>query len=161
MTDEPINLHMIPVQVPTVVRAHRPDTAVLNVGPPPGISDAECGTVQALVGQFSGLTGYADYWQPTDDQLRLLNAGGVIELVQFAPRMVMHSMSVWPAAAEATVDEQVEQFAETLAGTPIQGLVSAAAAVVDNYRSASWLARSELVDQLQDALAAYIRSEPS
>lgn len=91
------NSPMTPTAVPAVVREHRPDLTTINVGPPPGVSDEDCGTVESLVGQVGGYAAYTSHWKPTVEQLELLNAGGSIELVQYVPRMVMHSMSVWPA----------------------------------------------------------------
>jgi hypothetical protein len=101
------NSPMTPTSVPPEARAGRPDMRVLPVGPPPGVSDDDCGTVEALVGSIGGLTAYADYWRPTAEQLATLNAGGFLELVQYSPRMVMHSLSVWesePTTLSATTE---------------------------------------------------------
>lgn len=102
MTDMP----MTPIPIPPEAAAARPDLEALRIGPPPGVSDAECGTVEALAGfsEDAAYPMYADYWRPTPEQLDALAAGGFIELIQYSPRMVMHSMTVWdvPAApAEA------------------------------------------------------------
>jgi hypothetical protein len=42
-----------------------------------------------------GFVGFSDYFRPTREQLAVLNAGGFIELCQFGPAMVMHSLNVW------------------------------------------------------------------
>lgn len=100
MTD----LSMTPIPIPPEAAASRPTLRALRIGPPPGVSDNDCGTVESLVGVQDGLPMYADYWRPTPDQLDALNRGGFIELIQYAPQMVMHSMTVWdvPATSEET-----------------------------------------------------------
>lgn len=91
---------MTPVPIPPEAAASRPDMRAMNIGPPVGVSDEDCGTVNALVGYIEGMPAYAGYWRPTPEQLALLNDGGFIELIQYFPRMVMHSMTVWAAADE-------------------------------------------------------------
>lgn len=91
---------MTPIPIPPEAAATRPHLKALSIGPPPGVSDAECGTVESLVGMQDGYPVYADYWRPDPDQLEALAAGGFIELIQYAPRMVMHSLTVWAATPE-------------------------------------------------------------
>lgn len=93
-----VNSPMEPVDPPTLVRKLRPDTSQQRIGAPPGVSEEDCGAVTALVGLFDpGIPGVADYFKPTREQLELLNAGGVIEFVQFTHRMAMHAVNVWPS----------------------------------------------------------------
>lgn len=88
--------NMIPIGIPPAAVRHNPDLRALHVGPPPGISDEDCGTPEVLVGQSpEGYPVFADYWQPTPDQLRMLVDGGFIELRQYSQRMIMHSMTVY------------------------------------------------------------------
>jgi hypothetical protein len=96
---------MEPISIPDEAKTARPDMRVLRIGPPPGVSEDECGTVEALVGAVDGYPAYADYWRPTTDELDVLTAGGYIELVQYAPRMVMHSMAICPVAGEIRAAE--------------------------------------------------------
>lgn len=160
-----INLPMSPTLVPLVAREHRPDTRVLDIGPPPGVSEHECSTVNALMGRINGFAAVADYWRPTPEQLEVLNNGGFIELVQYVPRMIMHSLSVWPDPPEvndvfaATLEEAVGIGEEILQGSPVDGLAAAAATLVDEYADASWTRRYELVDTLRDRLADFMRSD--
>lgn len=92
MTDMPMN----PIPIPPEAVAARPNFRPLIIGPPPGVSDDDCGSIGALVGKSDeGYPMYAGYWRPTDEQLDALARGGFIELVQYAPQMVMHSMTVW------------------------------------------------------------------
>ncbi len=93
MTDD---MCMTPTPIPPEAAAARPDLKALRIGPPPGISDADCCTVEALVGSSpEGYAMVAGYWRPTPEQLEALTNGGFIELIHYAPRMVMHSMTVW------------------------------------------------------------------
>lgn len=95
-----INSPLDPAPIPPEAVRARPTLNARHVGPPRGVSDDDCGTVEALVGHLNGYPAWCDYWRPTPEQLATLNAGGFIELVQYSPRMVMHSLSVWTADAE-------------------------------------------------------------
>lgn len=90
-------LPMDPIPVPPEAAASRPNLRALSIGPPAGVSDHDCNTVESLVGVLHGYPAYADYWRPTREQLAALQAGGFIELIQYTPRMAMHSMTVWAA----------------------------------------------------------------
>lgn len=116
MTDT--TLPMTPIPIPPEAAASRPHLRAISMGPPPGVSHEECGTVESLAGVQGGYPVYADYWRPDDDQLAALNAGGFIELIQYVPRMVMHSMTVWTAArdeADPTGDLDVDTLRALLA----------------------------------------------
>lgn len=103
MTDDltPINSPIPAVPVPAIAIEHRTDMVVREIGRPPGVAEEDCTSVQALVGSVNGMPAYVDYFQPNQEQLARLNAGGFFELVQLSPAMVMHSVSVWPASAAA------------------------------------------------------------
>lgn len=88
-------MNMTPIPIPPEAATTRPSFKALRIGPPPGVPDDECGTVESLVGMVDGYPAYADYWRPTPEQLEALQRGGFIELIQYHPRMVMHSMTVW------------------------------------------------------------------
>lgn len=88
-------MNMEPIPVPAIAEAARPWAHKRAVGPPIGLSDEDCGTVEALVGEEQFGTVYRDYWRPTADQLQILNEGGFIELAQYTPQMMMHAMTVW------------------------------------------------------------------
>lgn len=92
-------MSMTPIPIPPEAAASRPHLRALRIGPPPGVSDDDCGTVESLTGVQDGYQVFADYWRPTPEQLEALAAGGFIELIQYAPRMVMHSMTVWDVPA--------------------------------------------------------------
>lgn len=95
------HLPMTPIPIPPEAAATRATLRALRIGPPRGLSDADCGTVESLAGTSpEGYPMYANYWRPTPEQLEALQAGGFIELVQYSPRMAMHSMTVWDAPTE-------------------------------------------------------------
>ncbi|MDN4173940.1 hypothetical protein QWY28_13345 [Nocardioides sp. SOB77] len=97
MTDD---MCMNPIPIPPEAASARATCKALRIGPPRGVSDADCGTVESLVGiSPDGYPMYANYWRPTKAQLEALAAGGFIELIQYAPRMTMHSMTVWDVPA--------------------------------------------------------------
>lgn len=87
---------MEPIGIPPAAVRLNPGLRAVHVGPPPGISDDDCGTPEVLVGESpDGYPVFADYWRPTPAQMNTLIEGGFIELRQYAPRMIMHSMTVY------------------------------------------------------------------
>lgn len=91
-------MNMTPIPIPDAAAQARPTFRALHIGPPRGVSDEDCGTVESLTGRSpEGYPMLCDYWRPTPEQLDALRNGGFIELIQYAPQMVMHSMTVWPA----------------------------------------------------------------
>lgn len=96
MTTSPMD----PIGIPPEAVLLNPGYKAVHIGPPPGISDADCGTPEVLVGETpEGYPVLADYWRPTPEQLAVLNAGGFLELRQYSQRMVMHSLTVYEAAS--------------------------------------------------------------
>jgi hypothetical protein len=77
---------MTPVRVPDLARQARPLTELILMGPPPGVSDDDCGTVQMLVTNEVlpriGRAHYA-YFRPTDEELAALNQGAYLELALY------------------------------------------------------------------------------
>jgi hypothetical protein len=94
-----MNSNMDPIPVPAKAAAARPWAHKRPIGPPRGVSDDDCGTVEALVEEAQFGIVYRDYWKPTEEQLKTLNEGGFIELAQYTPQMMMHSMTVWEGPA--------------------------------------------------------------
>jgi hypothetical protein len=77
------------------------------MGPPPGVAEEDCGTVEMLVepSSFRHLGGipranYA-YFEPTDVELKHLQAGGFVELALYGAGVQPFSLAVWPAPAAA------------------------------------------------------------
>lgn len=95
--------NMNPVGIPPQAVRNNPNLKAIHVGPPKGMTEEECGTVESLAGVAHDLPVWADYWQPTPGQLAMLNAGGFIELRQYSNWMVMHSMTILPPEGEPTV----------------------------------------------------------
>lgn len=92
---------MTPIPVPEHMKTLYPDLDVHPVGPPPGMTEDEVGTVECLVGyapfdETRQMPVYADFWQPTPDELEMLNNGGVLELRLYLPQLAMHSLNVHP-----------------------------------------------------------------
>jgi len=88
---------MDPIPIPDEAVVEYPEHRALHIGPPAGMTEAECSTVESLVGREGNLPVYADFWRPTPEQLQMLSTGGFIELRQYANAMVMHSMTVHAA----------------------------------------------------------------
>lgn len=62
------------------------------LGPPKGVSKEECNTVPATL--MAEPTMIATFWQPTPDELALLNANGRICLFVWGDQHPMVAMSV-------------------------------------------------------------------
>jgi len=93
---------VIPIPVPDLVKLERPDHRIVQMGPPPGVSDDDCGTAEMLIGPrpvmrgFPGVGQYV-YYRPDADELELLAAGGCIEFAQYGQGVQPFSVFVWPA----------------------------------------------------------------
>jgi len=97
---------MIPIPVPDEARTARPDCRAVSMGPPPGVSDEDCGTVEMLIAPpptrldhsdipgFGGRAQYA-YYRPTPEELDLLRDGGFIEFAQYGQVVQPFSAAVW------------------------------------------------------------------
>jgi hypothetical protein len=95
---------MDPIAIPDAARIGRPECRSVSMGPPPGVSDADCGTVEMLISPFEqgGLPGrrmYA-YFQPPPAELGQLRAGGFIEFCQVGQSVQPFSAAVWPGAED-------------------------------------------------------------
>lgn len=90
---------MIPAPIPPFAKAVNPKHIEIPVGPPQGVSDDDCGTINALVGvrndstAFSGSREFRVYWKPQEHDLKALNDDGVVEIVFLTPQLVAHSVS--------------------------------------------------------------------
>lgn len=96
---------MIPVPIPDEARTTRDYCQPVRMGPPPGVADEDCGTVEMLVepiaraGQripgFRGRAQYA-YYRPTAEELEELRRGGFIEFAQYGQVVQPFSATIWP-----------------------------------------------------------------
>jgi hypothetical protein len=90
---------MRPVSVPKKAQEDSPHLRVIRIGPPKGINDDQCGTVEALVGPhkevgvFDGAPCIKTYWRPSQEELEFIASGGVIELCYFSKTMLVTSMN--------------------------------------------------------------------
>lgn len=120
---------MDPIAVPEAAKAGRPECELVSMGPPAGVSDEDCGTVEMLRAPIgSGPLGvgrpqYA-YFRPSPTELRQLADGGFIEFVQYGTRVQPFGAAVWPAAGDpntavfTVTDEMVEAFGVAWEATP-------------------------------------------
>lgn len=98
---------MEPIPVPPAASLSRPDCRLVSMGPPPGVSDADCGTVEMLMSpvrrEMPGFVGRAQYayYRPTPVELEQLAAGGFIEVAQYGMVVQPFSAVVWPAPVSA------------------------------------------------------------
>lgn len=108
---------MNPIAVPDAVKAARPDGTIVSMGPPPGVSDADCGTAEMLLGPWPGpLPGFGGreqfaYYRPSTEEVAHLARGGFLEMCQIGSVVQPFSLAVWPpdevpavATSSATAD---------------------------------------------------------
>jgi hypothetical protein len=92
---------MIPIPVPELVRQERADHRLVKMGPPPGVSDEDCGTAEMLIAPYAAIRGFSGrgqyvYYRPNAREIEMLNAGGCIEFCQYGQVVQPFSVSVWP-----------------------------------------------------------------
>lgn len=91
---------MIPIPVPEHVKAAHPDYRLVKMGPPPGVSDDDCGTAEMLIAPQPAMAGFSGrgqyvYYRPDAEDLEHLAAGGVIEFCQYGQVVQPFSVQVW------------------------------------------------------------------
>lgn len=98
---------MNPIKVPDAAKTNRPDCTLVRMGPPRGVSDDDCGTVEMLISagtdRIPGMDGRAQYayYRPTDAELDQLRAGGFIEIAQYGHVVQPFSAVIWPGDSNA------------------------------------------------------------
>ncbi|MEO7260273.1 MAG: hypothetical protein ABI047_03285 [Jatrophihabitantaceae bacterium] len=105
---------MIPIPIPPEAAASRPYCVDISMGPPPGVSDEDCGTVQMLreparPDQPVGPAHYA-YFRPTASEIAALGTGGFLELALAGGTVQPFSLAVWPAAGGSDAWHGAEAF---------------------------------------------------
>lgn len=88
--------------VPESAKRAHPNHVVVDMGPPPGVSDDDCGTAQMLLGREPAMPGFNGrdqlaYFKPSAADLEVLNAGGLLVMNQLGQVVQPFSVSVWPA----------------------------------------------------------------
>lgn len=99
---------MNPIPIPAAAHAGRPWCSAVAMGPPPGVSGDDCGTVEMLIDYterekipgFPARAQYA-YYRPTETELEHLRNGGFIELCQYGSVVQPFSAVVWPSPPPA------------------------------------------------------------
>jgi len=87
------------VPVPEIVKQARPWAQVVDVGPPPSVTDDECGTANSLIepGRLGPYTvnEWRTFFQPSPEQIETLKNGGSIAFVMLSGQMIPHRAEVW------------------------------------------------------------------
>lgn len=102
---------MNPLSVPERAKAARPYCKVVSMGPPVGVKDEDCGTVEMLIGADSEIIGYSTgranyaYYRPSLGELSDLKRGGFIEFAQYGPTVQPFSAVVWAAPSTPQGEE--------------------------------------------------------
>ena len=93
---------MNPIRVPESAKSAHPTHVLIDMGPPSGVSDDDCGTAQMLLGTKPAMPGFAGrdqlaFFKPSEADLALLNAGGYLVMNQLGTIVQPFSLGVWPA----------------------------------------------------------------
>jgi hypothetical protein len=91
---------MNPVAVPENAKAAHPGHLLVSMGPPVGVSGEECGTAQMLIGNRPVMPGFGGhdqlaFFRPTEHDLAVLNAGGLLVMNQIGFTVQPFSLGVW------------------------------------------------------------------
>ena len=92
---------MRPTSVPQSAKEQYPHLRIIDIGPPPSVSEQDCGHVEAQVGEwkeagvFDGAPAIRTFWKPSEEELDYLqNHGGLVELVYFSDQMMVTAINV-------------------------------------------------------------------
>lgn len=98
---------MNPIPVPDEAKRGHPDCVLTRMGPPTGVANDDCGTLEMLIAPmtragvdlpgYGGRSQYA-YFRPSPAELEMLAGGGYIEFNQLGVHVQPFSAVVWPAA---------------------------------------------------------------
>jgi len=77
------------------------------MGPPPGVKDEDCGTVEMLIDENRAIPGFSGrsnrvYYRPSQYDLEALFKGGFIEFVQYGNVVQPFSAAIWPSETPNT-----------------------------------------------------------
>lgn len=91
---------MFPVPIPRHIRRTRPWLTVQTVRPPAGDEGEGIEEIEALHGpeRTGTVERYVFYthWKPSPEDLKLLMAGGTIEVGIMGQQLAPHGLAVWP-----------------------------------------------------------------
>lgn len=92
---------MEPIAVPENAKQAYPNHVVVDMGPPPGVSDEDCGHAQMLLGRTQAMPGFGGrdqlaFFKPSPEELDALNAGGLLVMNQLGQVVQPFSLGVWP-----------------------------------------------------------------
>ncbi len=79
---------MLPTEIPEGME--REGLERVTYGPPQGVPDSECGTLETLQGTylggvFDGSPAVVSYWKPSEEEIELLKQGRPVEFVILMP----------------------------------------------------------------------------
>lgn len=81
-----------------VPEAFRNEGRVVTIGPPPAISRDDCGDAEALLTNTSvggvEVGCFRVYFQPTLQEIHMLEAGCLVEITMSSPRLPMHAVRI-------------------------------------------------------------------
>lgn len=87
-------------EIPESAKKQYPNHKEQRIGPPENIAEEDCGYSMSLLGHvpggaFDGAPIIRTFFQPTPDELEILNRGGYVELYFISPAMPPHNLLVW------------------------------------------------------------------
>lgn len=101
---------MDPTSVPDTARQAYSDHVVVDMGPPPGVAEEDCGTAEMLLGMTPTMPGFAGrdqmaFFKPSPQELDRLIAGGYLVMNQIGHVVQPFSLGVWGPEEPATFVE--------------------------------------------------------
>ena len=93
---------MEPIKAPQIVKNAHPECQVVQMGPPPGVLDEDCGTAEMLIGPSEGpIKGFSQgranyvYYRPSPAECETLKNGGFVEFAQYGQVVQPFSATIW------------------------------------------------------------------
>lgn len=93
---------MVPMRPATIshtLAALYPNAERLSIGPPQGVAEEDCGTIEALIskvegGAFDGARNFRVFWKPSADDIERMLAGHEVEVQFICPMLIPHTVGV-------------------------------------------------------------------
>jgi hypothetical protein len=87
-----------PIRVPDEAKVRLAPCRLVRWGPPEGVSDEDCGTVEMLASTSTrstyGTISHFAFFKPTADELKALQDGAVLELCQIGAAVQPFALNV-------------------------------------------------------------------
>lgn len=91
---------MNPTPVPDSAKRAYDGYKIVDMGPPPGVADEDCGHAEMILGDVPAMPGFPGrdqlvFFKPSPEELEALNNGAYLMLNQLGSVVQPFSLSIW------------------------------------------------------------------